>query len=427
MPRKHHNLFDGIASFQALREASRRALLGKRRKPGAAAFQAGLERELLRLERQLLSATYKPGRYLEIQVHDPKPRMVSAAPFRDRVVHHAAHDVIAPIFECGFIDHSFANRVGKGTHAAVSAFERYRDRFRYVLRCDIFRYFPAIDHAVLKADLRRRISCERTLRLLDLIIDGSNAQEPVELYFPGDDLFSPMVRRRGLPIGNLTSQFFANVYLNPFDHFVTERLGAPYLRYVDDFALFANDASKLEEWRDRISTFLAGRRLRLHPRKTFIAGTEEAAEFLGIVLLPRGRRRLPEANVQRFRNRLRGIGDRLAAGSITQDDAQARLRAWVAHAAHADTFRLRQAIFTQTKAPTGAASDWGLTDPVTPRPSRRLLEQQSMESPLGEPQQEQRNEPEQQCRVPRGEHASMPELRWSRSSGESRGCVQGLP
>ncbi len=119
MPRKHNDLFGQIAAFQALREAARRALLGKRRKPGAAAFQAGLERELLRLERQLLSATYKPGRYLELHVRDPKPRMVSAAPFRDRVVHHAVHEVVAPIFEPGFIDHSFANRTGKGTHAAI--------------------------------------------------------------------------------------------------------------------------------------------------------------------------------------------------------------------------------------------------------------------------------------------------------------------
>jgi len=426
VPRKHHNLFGRIASFQALREAARRAFLGKRRKPGAAAFQAGLERELLRLERQLLSAIYKPGRYLEIQVHDPKPRMVSAAPFRDRVVHHAVHEVIAPLFESGFIEHSFANRTGKGTHAAVRTFEKYRDRFRYVLRCDIFRYFPAIDHAVLKMDLRRRIACERTLWLLDLIVDGSNAQEPVELYFPGDDLFAPVARCRGLPIGNLTSQFFANVYLNPLDHFVTERLGAPYLRYVDDFALFANDAAKLDEWRARISTFLEGRRLRLHPRKTFIAETSEAAEFLGLVLLDGGQRRLPEANVQRFRNRLRGIGDRLVAGSMTPDDARVRIRAWVAHAAHTDSFRLRQAIFTQAQAPTGAESDWGLTDPVSARPSRRFLEQQSMESPLGEPQQGHRNKPEQQHGVPRGEHASMPELRWSRPSGESRGCVQGL-
>ncbi len=117
---------------------------------------------------------------------------------------------------------------------------------RHVLRGDIYRYFPAIDHEVLKADLRRRIACRRTLAVLDRIVDASNPQEPVNLYYPGDDLFTPFERRRGLPIGNLTSQLFANVYLDRFDHFVTEVLRAPYLRYVDDFALFADDPAGLE-------------------------------------------------------------------------------------------------------------------------------------------------------------------------------------
>ena len=425
MPQRHDHLFERIASFQALRCAARRAFLGKRRKPGAASFQAGLERELLCLERELSTATYRPGRYLEIEVRDPKRRLVSAAPFRDRVVHHAVHDVVAPLFERGFIGNSFANRKVKGTHAAIRTYERYRDRFRFVLRCDIYRYFPAIDHAILKADLSRRISCEKTLWLLDTIIDGSNAQEAVELYFPGDDLFAPMSRRRGLPIGNLTSQFFANVYLDSLDHFVCERLSAPYLRYVDDFALFSNSITELQEWCDRIARFLERRRLRLHPRKTFVAKSSTLAEFLGFVLAAKGRRSLPEANVWRFNNRRRGLMDRLAAGSMSEDDARNRVRAWAAHAAHADSFRLRRAIFTRMRRPVGAASDWGLTDPVSARHPRRRLEQQPMESSFRPPQQEQRHQPEQQRRLPRCEHASMPELRRSRPPKARRGCVQG--
>ncbi len=239
MPRRHDDLFGRIASFRSLHAAARRAILGKRRKPGAAAFTANLETEILRLERELFAATYKPGRYVRFEVHDPKPRMVSAAPFRDRVVHHAACAVVEPIFERGFVHDSYANRTGKGSHRAIDRYERYRDRYRYVLRCDIFRYFPAIDHELLKVDLRRRIGCERTLWLLDTIVDGSNPQEAVHLYYPGDDLFEPYRRRRGLPIGNLTSQFFANVYLDGLDHFCKEVLRAPgYVRYVDDFALF---------------------------------------------------------------------------------------------------------------------------------------------------------------------------------------------
>jgi RNA-directed DNA polymerase len=347
MAKRHDDLFGSIANFAALHAAARRALLGKRKKPGASSFFANLERELLRLERELIDGSYRPGRYVEIVVRDPKERLVSAAPFRDRVVHHALCAVVEPIFEAGFIDNTYANRNGKGTHRAIAAYERYRDRHTHVLRCDIYRYFPSIDHAILKAEFRRRVTCARTLELMDKIVDGSNAQEPVELHFAGDDLFEPFHRRRGLPIGNLTSQFSANLYLDRFDHFVTEVLQAPYVRYVDDFALFHGDPAVLSEWRDRIGLFLEGRRLRLHPAKTAIISTAQPAHFLGLVLLPGGRRRLPEANVTRFRNRLRGLRDGWRAGSVTAPDVAARARAWIAHAEHADTWRLRCAIFRQ--------------------------------------------------------------------------------
>jgi RNA-directed DNA polymerase len=125
MPRRHDHLFDRIASFQALHDAARRAVKGKRKKPGAASFFANLEGELLALERQLRGGEYRPGRYKAFEINDPKKRIVSAAPFRDRVVHHALCTVIEPIFEAGFIDHSFANRMGKGTHRAVDVYGDY--------------------------------------------------------------------------------------------------------------------------------------------------------------------------------------------------------------------------------------------------------------------------------------------------------------
>jgi retron-type reverse transcriptase len=342
---RHDRLFDRIANFQALHSAYTRAIKGKRRKPGAAAFAANLERELLILERQLRDGSYRPGRYTVIEVNDPKKRLVSAAPFRDRVVHHALCAVVCPIFETGFIHHSFANRSGKGTHRAIAAYEHYRDRHAHVLRCDIYRYFPSIDHAILKAAFRRRIYCLKTLALVDRIIDGSNPQEPVNLYFDGDDLFVPYQRCRGLPIGNLTSQFFANLYLDCFDHFVTEVLQAPYVRYVDDFALFHDNPAMLEEWRDRIERYLVGRRLKLHPRKTVIQRTAQPSQFLGFELIVGGYRRLPEDNVRRFRNRLRGLRDQWRARTITRAEVDAKIGAWIAHAQHADTWRLRHAIF----------------------------------------------------------------------------------
>ncbi|MEO1610604.1 MAG: RNA-directed DNA polymerase, partial [Pseudomonadota bacterium] len=130
-----------------------------------------------------------------------------------------------------------------------------------------------------------------------------------------------------------------------FDHWVTEVLGARYVRYVDDFALFHDDPAQLAAWRQRIGRHLEGRRLKLHPRKTVILSTDKPAQFLGFVLLPGGSRRLPEDNVARFRGRLRALRDRWRAGTITRGEVEAKIGAWIAHAEHADTWRLRQAVF----------------------------------------------------------------------------------
>jgi hypothetical protein len=225
----------------------------------------------------------------------------------------------------------------------------------------------SVDGYLLKSDLRRRIVCPSTLALLDLIVEASNPQEPLNLYFDGDDLFAPFRRRRGLPIGNLTSQFFANLYLDGFDHFVSEVLRAPYLRYVDDFALFHHDAAVLTEWRARIERYLVRRRLRLHPGKTAILSSRQSAQFLGFELHADGRRRLPEDNVRRFRNRLRGLCDQWRAGTIDLDDVDARVGAWIAHAEHADTWRLRDAIFRGGRFdPANAPEAW-------PAPCRRVV------------------------------------------------------
>ena len=345
MSKCHTDLFGRIASFAALRKAALNAARGKRSKPGVAAFLANLEPSLFAIERALQSERWRSGAYTEMRVTEPKERTVSAAPFRDRVVHHALCAVVAPIFERGFIFDSYANREGKGTHRAVARYEHYRNRYQHVLRADIYRYFPAIDHAILKADLRRRIGCEQTLWLLDVIIDGSNPQEPVYQFYPGDDLLTLAQRKRGLPIGNLTSQLFGNVYLDPLDHFVKEVLRAPYVRYVDDFALFQDDPAVLAGWQMRIAQFLAVRRLSLHPRKTWIAPTAQPAEFLGLELHPDGLRRLPETSVRRFRNRLRGLRDQWRAGTVERQVVLRRIFSWCAHAEHAHTWRLRHALF----------------------------------------------------------------------------------
>jgi retron-type reverse transcriptase len=246
--KRYGNLWPQITDFTNLIEAARKAQRGKRFQENVLAFNYNIETNLLELQEELIAKAYRPGPYKTFQIVEPKKRMISAAPYRDRVVHHALCNVIAPIFERTFTPDSYANRKGYGTHRALRKFVKYARTSRYVLQCDIRKYFPSIDHEILKTIIRRKIKCRETLWLIETIIDASNEQEPVHHFFPGDDLFTPYERRRGLPIGNLTSQFFANVYLNGFDHFVREELKARrYIRYVDDFvrheARIEHDAS----------------------------------------------------------------------------------------------------------------------------------------------------------------------------------------
>lgn len=339
------NLYDELISFESLLFASRKARRGKRMKEGCATFEMNLEEELWRLHDELHNGTWVPGPYREFTIYERRPRKISAAPYRDRVVHHALCSAIEPVFERCFIHDSYACRVGRGTHAALERFTYFARRSRYLLKSDIRKYFPSIDHEILKVKIRRKIKCSPTLTLIDRIIDGSNPQDEMNVHFRGDDLFTPYNRRRGIPIGNLTSQFFANVYLDGLDHFVKEVLRAPYVRYVDDFALFHDDAAVLADRHERIARYLEGRRLVLHPRKTVIVPTAEAARFLGYELFSGGRRRLPDENVDRFAGRLRALRQSYRAGRVELDEVRQRVSSWIAHAAHANTWRLRHALF----------------------------------------------------------------------------------
>ena len=221
-----NGLWDKVTSLWNLAWAADKAACGKRSRPNVARFLFNLENELCQLEDELRAWTYTPGGYVTFMVYEPKPRLISAAPFRDRVVHHALCRHLEQVFEPTFISDSYACRRWKGTHAALDRFTDFSRCNRYVLKCDVRKFFPSIDHQILKDLVARKIKDTGVLWLVDRIIDGSNPQEPVSAWFPGDDLFTPSERRRGLPIGNQTRQFSANVYLNPFDHFVKEVLRA---------------------------------------------------------------------------------------------------------------------------------------------------------------------------------------------------------
>ena len=341
------NLWPQLISFPNLLTAAERAAEGKRKRPDVAAFLMNLECELFQLQRELRYDSYEPGPYRTFTIHEPKPRLISAAPFRDRVIHHALTQILEPIFERRFSKDSFACRKGLGTHRALARAREGARKHPYALKCDVRKYFPSIDHQILKDLLARAVKCRPTLQLASRIVDGSNAQEEILLYFPGDDLFTPHERRRGLPLGNQTSQFFANVYLNPLDHLVNRELRpAVYVRYVDDFLLFGDSKDELEDRLERIQPLLGRLRLELHTRKSRVYRTKDGVTFLGWRVFP-DHIRLVRDNVVRFRRRLRRLCAEYEQGVWEWNQIDARVRAWMAHAAHGDTWKLREQIFGQ--------------------------------------------------------------------------------
>lgn len=354
----YKQLFDQICAFDNLWNAFHQARKGKRSKVAVANFEYHLERNLLTLERELREGSYRPGGYRHFYIYEPKRRKISAAPFRDRVVHHALCNVIEPIFECRFSDASFACRVGKGTHRALDRAQAFARQYRYVLQGDVVQFFPSVDHQVLRSLLARRIADPRVMTLIDLILDsgaGVLANEYTPQWFPGDDLFTPFERPRGLPIGNLTSQFWGNVVMNELDTFVAQELrtGA-YVRYADDLLLFSDDKAQLHAWREQISACLGRLRLVLHDRKTQIYPVATGIPFLGFRLYP-NHRRLKRPNVVRFTRRMRGLLHAYADGAIPMDRIQSSIDGWVAHADHGSTYRLRSQLLSGLVVPRRGA------------------------------------------------------------------------
>ncbi|MCD4754048.1 MAG: reverse transcriptase/maturase family protein [Anaerolineaceae bacterium] len=340
-------LYPSIVSWDNLVLAWQKARCNKRYTSAAATFEQALDRELLNIQDELVKESYLPDNYRSFTIHEPKRRKISAAPFRDRVVHHALCNVIELVYERKFIFDSYANRRGKGTHAALDQCTTFMRRYRYVLPCDIQQYFPAIDHEILKAILARVIACPSTMHLCEKIIDSGRGilkQEYDLVYFPNDNLLAAL-RPRGLPIGNLTSQFWANVYLNELDQFVKHQLHCKgYLRYVDDFLLFADDKITLHHWRVELIDFLQTLRLRLHEKRAYPRPVTTGIPFLGLIVFP-DHRRLIRRNGIRYQRHLNNLYQQYLRGEIQQEVIITSMKAWLGHAMHADTYQLRSKIF----------------------------------------------------------------------------------
>ncbi len=346
-------MYASIVAWDNLWLAYRRAAKGKRGGAGVARFEFQVADRLLELQTELSNQTYQPGPYTHFTIHEPKRRKISAAPFRDRVVHHALCNVIEPLFERCFIPDSYANRMGKGTHRAIDRLQAFARQHRYVLRLDIVQHFPSLDHAILRDAIAEIVRDDDALWLADAILNsgvGALEDEYDMVYFSGDDLFA-IERPRGLPIGNLTSQFWSNVYMNRLDAFVVQALGCQaYLRYVDDFALFSDSKRQLWAWKQAIIDRLATMRLTVHQESAQVQPVTSGVPWLGFVVFPT-HCLLKQRNAINFRRRLKRTLALYQAGEITFAELDASVQGWINHVRFGDTWGLRRAILSHSNIP----------------------------------------------------------------------------
>lgn len=243
------------------------------------------------------------------------------------MVHHALVRVIEPLFEPRFIEDSYACRKGKGTHAGMHRALEFAKQFPWVIKCDIRRYFPSIDHGILRRQIGRVIGDRQVLDLIDLIVASHHERE--EMRWPeGGELFDTGHCAVGLPIGNVTSQFFANIYLEGFDHYVKQKLRARgYVRYVDDFLIFEESRAEVRRRGETACAFLRGLRLEIHPDKYRVGRTEDGVDFCGFVERSDGRVKMRESGVRRFKRRYRELLREARHGRVPFSDVMQSVRA----------------------------------------------------------------------------------------------------
>jgi len=328
------DIYSKIVSKENLYRAAYTASRGRRYKAAAANFNFFLEQEIDSLWKELSTKTYRHGKYRTFTIYEPKERKIAAAPFRDRVVHHAVHGILEPLIDKEFIYDSYACRKGKGTHKAVGRVQSFLKLNEFCFHGDIRKYFPSIDHDILKDIVRRRIEDKDLLWLLDGIIDSAVTLTQCELL--------SYEYAKALPLGNLTSQFFANLYLNELDYFVKFDLREKhYLRYMDDFLVFGNSKEKLQEMKNKVRMFLEKMlNLDLHEGKSQIYKASKGVKFLGFRMF-KNYRKLASNNVRNLKKRLKRFDYLLSKGKIGEEEIKDSIRCWVAHSKYADTKALR--------------------------------------------------------------------------------------
>ena len=319
-----NNLFDQIADYNNIRLAFLKAARGNSSSQSVNNFCRHTERNLADIGDKLRTLNCGWGSYKSFPITDPKFRIISTAPFEQRIMHHAIMNIVQPVLERPLICHSYACRKGKGTHAALLYAFRQCKTAPFFLKLDVRKYFDSIDHEILKTQLRRLIKDTRVISLLDGIIDSYETM-------PG----------KGVPIGNLTSQFFANMYLSGLDHFILEKLHpSAYCRYMDDFVVWAFSHAELKKMHKSINDYVT-EELRLTLKQPLFGKTTSGLPFLGFLVKDKGIYLLKKSK-RRVNERMAEITTLLQQGSITESKAAERVLSVLAAIALARTNRFRK-------------------------------------------------------------------------------------
>lgn len=322
-------LYEAVCDPENLRLAYCKAKRGKEGRGDVRAFSREVSAHLNRLRRDLVDQTVRVGNYRYFSIRDPKPRIICAAAFRERVLHHAIMNVCDPVFERYQAFDSYATRRDKGTFAALNRARKFATRYPWFLKLDVRKYFDSIDHALLKTLLRRLFKDFALLALLDRIIDSYDTEEG-----------------KGVPIGNLTSQYFANHVLAVADHYIKEELRVGgYVRYMDDMVLWCEDRHTLKAYRKAVERFLK-KRLLLDLKPVCLNRADQGLPFLGFRVFP-DRATLRFGSRRRFRTKMRRLMEMYAKNRIGQREFGERGLALAAHVAHARSTGFRRAVIDE--------------------------------------------------------------------------------
>ena len=339
----YKNLWKKVISFENLEKAYWKARKRKSNNPKIKKFEEHWRLNLCILMRELRNNTYKPKPLKKFVLRDPKTRVICVSEFRDRIIHHSLVNILQPIFEPRFIHDSYASRKGRGTLTAIQRFDKFKrkasnngkllknartnnDVKGYVLKADIKHYFQTVNHKILMDLINKRIKDENIMWLVRIILDNYIAE----------------IEGVGMPLGNWTSQFFANIYLDELDQFVKHKLKIKYyLRYVDDFVILHRSRKTLEEYRAKIKEFIKTLELELHPDKCRIIPLRKGTTFLGYRIFY-NHKLVRRRNLRKIKGKLKQSMKEYKKGKIDAWDVLEKLQGWSGYAMHANSYRLRQ-------------------------------------------------------------------------------------